>query len=78
MQALGNADYTLLTEKLKRSKPVGTVAELENVIFKDCSTQDDSGKIIKTDLVYDTFLSSDVDNAAIYLKNCKGLPEENE
>jgi hypothetical protein len=78
IQALGNADYTLLTEKLKRSKPVGTVAELENVIFKDCSTQDDSGKIIKTDLVYDTFLSSDVDNAAIYLKNCKGLPEENE
>jgi hypothetical protein len=78
MQALGNADYTLLTEKLKRSKPAGTVAELQNVIFKDCTTRDDSGQIIKTDLEYDTFLSSDVDRAAIYLKSCKGLPEENE
>lgn len=58
-------------------KPSGTVTYIENCDFKNCSTQRESGKIIKEYVQYDTLFKKDVNFHANTISGCKGLDKIN-
>lgn len=58
-------------------KPSGTVTHIENCDFKNCSTQRESGKIIKEYVQYDTLFKKDVNFHANTVSGCKGLDKIN-
>lgn len=58
-------------------KPSGTVTYIENCDFKNCSTQRESGKIIKEYVQYDTLFKKDVNFHANTVSGCKGLDKIN-
>ena len=58
-------------------KPSGTVTHIENCDFKNCSTQRDSGKIIKEYIQYDTLFRKNLSFHANEISGCKGLDKIN-
>jgi|GEM_PF-2679379 len=66
-----------LIQAIGFEKPGCTVAYIKNCDFSNCTTQRESGAIIKTLFHYDTLLKKNIEFPAIKIADCKGLEDIN-